>query len=162
MVGSSEVEQGLAQMDEGFELYEELSAPPVFWPLLLIIRARALISAGRAPEAFALVMEADAAVQSGNPTEAEVGLAHADLLLALSPDDIEGAVEMFEQTVELAKARGALMAQLVAQTRLAFLRRGTPKEAQARSDLQDLYCGFTEGFDLPHLIAARAALGLPR
>ena len=158
MVGAGEVDAGLARMDEGFELYKELPAPPVFWPLLLIIRARALISAGRAPEALALVQEADAAVQSGNPTEAEVGLAHADLLLALSPDDVDGAVEMYERTVELAKARGARMAQLVALTRLAFLRRGTPKEDEARLALQEVYARFTEGFDLPHLIAARRVL----
>ena len=134
----------------------------MFWPLLLIIRARALISAGRAPEALALVLEADEAVQSGSPTEVEVGLAHADLLLALSPDDVEGAAEMFVRTVELAKARGARMAQLVALTRLAFLQRGTSKEADARAALEELYSRFTEGFELPHLVAARAALGLPR
>ena len=30
---------GLAEMEEGFTLYQQLSAPPVFWPEVLVIRA---------------------------------------------------------------------------------------------------------------------------
>ena len=103
----------------------------------------------------------ECAVQSGNPTEAEVGLAHADLLLACQPEDVDGAAAMFERTAELAHARGARMAQLVALTRLAILRRGTPAEEAARDALQEVYAHFTEGFDLPHLIAARRVLDAP-
>ena len=47
MVGSGDVDAGLARVEEGFELYKGLSAPPVFWPALLMIRASALGMAGR-------------------------------------------------------------------------------------------------------------------
>ena len=43
------------------------------------------------------------------------------------------------------------MAQLQALTHLAVLRRGTPGEADAARALQEVYDGFTEGFDTPHL-----------
>ena len=57
---------------------------------------------------------------------------------------------------ELADERGA--ARLAALTHLAVLRRGTP-EADAVHALRDVYDQFTEGFDVPQLVAARAALG---
>ena len=157
-VGSVEVESGLARVEEGFELYKGLSAPPIFWPPLLVIRARALSGAGRRHEALTVILEAEASLQPGDPMAADVGIAHGELLLAMSPVDVPAAEAVFERTAKLAATRGDRMSQMRALTRLTELRRGTPHEDETRRALQDVHDRFTEGFDLPHLVAARAAL----
>jgi hypothetical protein len=159
MAGSGEVDVGLARVAEGFELYKGLSAPPVFWPALLVIRAGALGMVGRNQEALGFVREAEAALQPGDPTAPDVGIAHGDLLLAAAPPDAREAEDIFERTARLAADRGARMAQLQALTRLAVLRSGTPAAVEARRVLRQVYDQFTEGFELPQLVAARAALG---
>jgi hypothetical protein len=158
MVGSSEVDAGLARVEEGFDLYKGLSAPPVFWPALLMIRASALGMAGRAHEALVFIQEAEAALQEGDPMAPDVGLAHGDLLLAQTPPEVAGAEAVFERSAGLAGERGARMAQLQALTRLAVLRRGAPGEPEALHELQEVYDAFTEGFGTRHLVEARAAL----
>ena len=158
MVGSGDVDAGLARVEEGFELYRGLSAPPVFWPALLMIRASALGMAGRGEEGLAFIEEAKATLEAGDPMGPDVGIVHGELLLALTPPDVAAADAEFERAAELAGDRGARMAQLQALTHLAVLRRGTPGEADAARALQEVYDGFTEGFDSPHLVAARAAL----
>jgi hypothetical protein len=157
-IGSGEVDAGLARVEQGFALYQGLSAPPVFWPALLMVRARALGMAGHGQEALTCIEEAEAALQSGDPMGPDVGTAHGDLLLALSPPDLEAAEAVFERTATLAAGLGARMAQLHACTRLAVLGRGTTRERDAMRALQQLYESFTEGFDAPQLAAARAAL----
>ena len=88
----------------------------------------------------------------------DMGIVHAELLLALTPPDAPAAIAPLERAAQLAEARGARMAHVQALTHLAVLRRGTPGEADALHALQELYDGFTEGFDTPQLVAARAAL----
>jgi hypothetical protein len=63
-----------------------------------------------------------------------------------------------DRTLPLAPPPPPPPPQLQALTRLAILRRGTPMEFEARGALQVVYDGLTEGFDLPHLVAARQAL----
>ena len=55
MVGSGDVDAGLARVEEGFDLYRGLSTPPVFWPGLLMLRAIALGMAGRSHEGLVFI-----------------------------------------------------------------------------------------------------------
>ena len=158
MVGLGEVETGLERVEEGFELYQGLSAPPVFWPPLLTMRARVLAAAGRGDEALASIRQAEAALQRGDLMALDVAIAHGDLLLALTPSDPAAAEALFEGTVEAAGPRGARMAQLQALTRLARLRQGTPAATTTHAALEEVYGSFTEGFDTAHLAAARVVL----
>ena len=43
-------DEGLAEIDDGIGQYQGLRSPPVFWPLLLYVRARAFARAGRPSE----------------------------------------------------------------------------------------------------------------
>ena len=95
----------------------------MFWPALLMIRASALGMAGRAPEGLAYIEQAEAALQPGDPLAPDMAIAHGDLLLAVSPQDVSAADAMFEQVAQLAEENGARMAQLQALTRLVSLRR---------------------------------------
>jgi predicted ATPase len=157
-VRSGDVDLGLARSEEGFELYKGLSAPPVFWPALLMIRAIGLGMAARSDDALAAIREAEATLQDGDPMAPDVGLVHADLLMTAVPSDAIAAEAALEHVALLAGARGCRMAQLQALTRLATLRRGTTGEHETLHDLQQVYDTFDEGFDLPQLASARAAL----
>jgi predicted ATPase len=161
LVGDGEGDAGLARVEEGFELYKGLSAPPVFWPALLMIRARVLGMVGRSHEAVAVIQEAASVLRTGDPLAPDVSITHGDLLLGASPPDVVAAEAAFEQAARLAGERGSRMAQLQALTRLAVLRRGTPREVDALDALRDVYDRFTEGLDSPPLVAAREALDAP-
>ena len=157
-VRAGATDEGVADVDRGFTLYQELSAPPVFWPLLLMIRAAACASAGRFDEALSLSAAAKDATPVKDPLAPDVTIAMGDLLLAVDPPDREGAELLFERAAELAQARGARMVELQAATRLAYLRRDTARAGAAQRVLRDVLDRFTEGFTTPQLVAARAAL----
>ena len=58
-VACGEPDAGLAEIEQGFALYHELSTPPVFWPTLLMIRATAYGLAGEVDRALELMREAE-------------------------------------------------------------------------------------------------------
>lgn len=159
--GAAGVEDGppaaaVASMEDGFALYERLQTPPIFWPALLAIRARAHSLAGDIPGALALVEEARQALGGDHPAAADVAIAHGDVLLAAAEPDVDGARRRFEDAAERAARRYARMTQLEALTRLANLD-GDASGGTARQRLRDLYETFTEGFATPQLLAAAAA-----
>ena len=121
-------------------------------------RATAVQPGGRGGEGLAFIEEAQAALEDGDPMGPDVGIVHGELLLALTPPDVPAADAEFQRAAELAADRGARMAQLQALTHLAVLRCGAAGEAEAVHTLREVYDRFTEGFDSPHLVAARAAL----
>jgi hypothetical protein len=94
----------------------------------------------------------------GDPQEPELDLLRGDLHLAAAPPDVSAAEASFERAAALAEERGARVSHLVAATRLANLRRGTSRDEEARAALRAVYNTFTEGFDIPQFIAARALL----
>ena len=51
-------EEGLAQVNEGIALYQEMKTPPVFWPQLLAINAGAHALAGKVAEGLVLIDDA--------------------------------------------------------------------------------------------------------
>ena len=69
LAGTGSAEEGLMQNNRGMELYQGLKTPPVFWPLLLLIRAGVCGQAGRPEEGLASLDEAMKIVGqgSGNP-----------------------------------------------------------------------------------------------
>lgn len=158
MVASDDVDDGVQRVEEGVELYRGLAAPPLFWPHLLVMRSAALGMAGRAVEGLASIEQAEAAVLPGDPLGPDVAIVHAELHLLEDPPDVPSAVAQLERAATLAGHVGARMAHLRALTRLVVLRRATPGADDLVRELRELYGQFTEGFDSPHLVAARGAL----
>ena len=156
--GSGRTDEGLAEVERGFSLYEGLSTPPVFWGELLAIRAAGCLMAGRIERAWDYVEEAGSAIWVGDPEEPDLDILRGDLLLASPSPDVPAAEARFECAAVLAEARGARISHLVAATRLADLRRGTARGDEAHAALRTVYNTFTEGFDIPQLMAARALL----
>ena len=54
-VGLGRVDEGLADIRNGIGLYGELRSPPIFWPFLLFVQARACAEAGRSAEGLSAV-----------------------------------------------------------------------------------------------------------
>jgi predicted ATPase/class 3 adenylate cyclase len=157
-VRSGSTEVGLTRGEKGFELYRGVSAPPVFWPALLMIRATTLGAALRPAEALAAIQEAETTLRDGDPMAPDIGLVHADLLLAVDPPDPVAAEITLGQVDALASSRGCRMARVQALTRLADLRRGTAMEHETIRALREVYADLTEGSELPQLAAARNVL----
>jgi ATP/maltotriose-dependent transcriptional regulator MalT len=157
-VASGRHAAGLAEIEDGFALYRELSTPPVFWPALLTIRASAYAMVGDVDRALVFMTEAEESLQLDDPLLAEVAIARGEVLLSARAPDFAAADALFERAAALAARRAVPMVELQALTRLAVIRRGSTGGAEARRLLRDCYESFTEGFDTPQLVAARAAL----
>jgi predicted ATPase len=155
-VGAGEADAGFARIQEGFDLYQGLSAPPVFWAGLLLLRSGTLGMVGRREEGLRFIREAKDALEEGDPLGADVDIVHGELLLLGPEPDVAGAEECFERAASEASSRGARMAQVRALTHLAVLQKGTSSGARTVKALGAVCDDFTEGLDNPHLLAARA------
>ena len=157
MTGLGNARDGLARADQGMSLYRGLDTPPVFWPLLLTIRARSFGLAGRPADGLVFIDEAIASFGGRtNFLYPEMPLLKGDLLLAASGAD--EAEPWFQRAFEIGGAVGARMSQLRAATRLTRLRRGSSTQPGEGDILRSVYDTFTEGWDTADLVEARALL----
>jgi predicted ATPase/class 3 adenylate cyclase len=155
MTGLGRPEEGLPRMDQGIALYEGLKTPPIFWPLLLSVRARGFALGDRPDDALRLIDEALEMISERNFLYPEFSLLKGDLLVAL--EDAEAAEPLFRNGLEVARDLGLRTPQLQAATRLTRLRRAAGKQAEINM-LRAIYETFTEGFDTTDLAEARAVL----
>jgi tetratricopeptide (TPR) repeat protein len=149
-------EEGLARVNEGLALYQEMTTPPVFWPQLLSIKAGVHGIAGKVAEGLLLIDEAlELATHGDTSMVPELGLIKADLLTA--DDDVDAAAQWCQRAFDLAGSGGVRMTQLRAALRLCRLWR-----SQGRNDadrlLRSVYDTFTEGFATPDMAEARDLL----
>ena len=151
-------DEGLAASDRGIGLYQGLKAPPVFWPLLLSVRARGFAMAGRPADGLDTLDQAIDLLGEGhsNIFYPEFPLLKGDLLMA-APDGND-AEPWFRRAFDVAGAVGARMSQLRAATRLTRLRRASGEPPDGSDVLRSVYDTFTEGFDTVDLREARMVL----
>ena len=159
MVGSGEVDAGLARVEEGFELYKGLSAPPVFWPALLMIRASALGMAGRGEEGLAFIEEAEGRAPGRRPDGARRG--HRPRRPPPRPDPAGRCRPPTPSSSGRRSSRasaGPGWRSCKRSPSSPSCGTGPRAKRMPRGVLQELYDGSRKGFDSPHLVAARAAL----
>jgi predicted ATPase/class 3 adenylate cyclase len=150
-------EEGLAQVNEGIALYQELKTPPVFWPYLVAMNAGAHALAGKVAEGLILIDDALELAGSGDTTvTAELFLLKGDLLAAAGAADADAA-HWFQQAFDDAGSGGARMTQLRAALRLCRLWRNQGRD-DADQLLRGVYDTFTEGFTTADLTEARGLL----
>jgi predicted ATPase/class 3 adenylate cyclase len=149
--GLGRPDEGVASMERGVELYQGLTTPAVFWPLVLSTRARGFGHAGRPEDGLRLIEEALQIVGTEAFLHPEFSLVQAELVHGLG--DTEAAVAALRGAVDSGRRLGLHMPELRAATRLVRLRQGDAVE-----QLRRVYESFTEGFDDPDLVDARAAL----
>ena len=151
VAGLGRPDEGVASMERGVELYQGLTTPAVFWPLVLSTRARGYAHAGRPEVGLGLIEEALEIVGTEAFLHPEFSLVRAELLHGLG--DTEATVAALRGVVASGRRLGLRMPELRAATLLVRLRQpGTVEQ------LRRVYESFTEGFDDPDLVDARAAL----
>ncbi|MFO7548088.1 MAG: adenylate/guanylate cyclase domain-containing protein [Acidimicrobiia bacterium] len=156
--GLGEPAEGLHMTEAGIDLYQGLTTPPVFWPLILALRATAFAAVGRVTEAMALI---DEAIAINGPEEAvspEFRVQRGDLIRMLPDGDLDDAQESYRAAIRGARQTGVRLVELQALTRLVDLRRSLGQVPDRGEELRDLYGSFTEGLDSPDLVAARTVL----
>ena len=148
LAGTGRADEGLMESSQGMNRYRGLRTPPVFWPLLLVIRAGVCGQAGRFEEGLASVDEALGFVgpDSGSPLAAEFCRVKGELLLANSSEKMVEAETWFRQALGIARERQAGMFELRAAVSLSRLWRAQGKAEEGRQVLRDAYSKLTEGF----------------
>ena len=154
--GLGRPEEGLARIDRGIAQYQGLKTPPVFWPLLLSVKATAFGLSGRPDDAIELIREATEVTGEDDIQYPVFALIEGDLLLAAR--DSDAAASRFRAAFDAAERSEFRLPQLRAATRLARLARTAREQPERIELLRDVYETFTEGFDTPDLVEARAVL----
>ena len=129
----------------------ELDRQPVFWPLLLYVRARAFAHGGRPADARQLIDESIELSGGAGPLAPLFFALKGDLLRALPERD--GAEQWFQRGFDQSAELNARSPQLRAAIGLCRLR---PEHGRAL--LSTTYATFTEGFTTPDLIEAKELL----
>ena len=155
MTGLGQSEEGLARVDRGTALYQGLTTPPIFWPLLLSVRAQGFALAGRPDEGLPLIDEALEMISGDDFLYPEFALLKGDLLVALA--DADAAECLFQSALEVARDLGLRTPQLQAAMRLARVRGAAGKQAETDL-LRAVYGTFADGPDTRDLAEARAVL----
>ncbi len=156
-------EEGLANIRHGIDLYGELRSPPMFWPFLLFLDARANVRAGRPADGLRSLDTAIEILSPGTGASIlpELYLLKGDLLAALADADGSGSssvVAWYQRAIDRAGELDARMAQLRAATRLARRQRADGEPGAAVHTLSPVYRTFTEGFETADLREARDLL----
>jgi predicted ATPase/class 3 adenylate cyclase len=155
-----QVEEGVARVRQGVDLYQGLKTPPVFWPLLRALEAGAYALAGRVQEGLAMVDEALEIAGRGSWTTMvpEFQLLKGDLLLALGQGDGADPEPWFQRAFDVAQRLDARMSQLRAAVRLCRLGQDRDGGGPDLQRLRGVYGTFTEGFTTADLTEARVLL----
>jgi hypothetical protein len=156
----SQPEQGLAKIEAGFESYQGLKTPPVFYPQLIGMRAVAFAQAGQPAEGLKLVegllKDVDEAMLLRELSP--MLLLKGDLLLAISLENTTEAAGLFRTILAGNVHIGGKILALQAATRLCKMEMKDGTREEGCKALAEIYDSFTEGFDTFDLQAARAVL----
>ena len=161
--GLGHSEEGLSEIREGIALYHGLRTPPVFWPLILFVRAEACGRSGRPAEGLTLIDEALEIADQGPGLTLlpEFYSLKGDLLLALREANSLEAEPWFQRAFDGAGELDAKMMQLRAAIGLCRSQREGGQAQHGRDLLSAVYATLTEGFTAPDLIAAANLLESP-
>ena len=152
-----EAERGLAMTETAIGLYQGLTTPPVFWPLILAFRGLVHALAGQPERGLALVDEAILLGGDSDTTAPEFLIMKGDFLTILGETELaQGA---YESAISGAHIGGLRLFELQAMTKLVHLHRLSGNSPDGSDQLAALYATFTEGFDEHDLVVARELLG---
>ena len=154
------LEEGLAGLHAGLERYRELRSPPIFWPFLQFLDARASLLAGQ-PAAGLISINSAIEIMSpgvGSSLLPDFFILKGDLLATLGSADAPPD-EWYKRAFERARRLDAGTALLRAATRLAGRQKAAGATKAAVETLRPIYEQLTEGFGTADAIEAAKLLG---
>lgn len=154
--GLGHPEIGLERSEAGAASYQDLTTPPVFWPLLLVVRATGFIMSGKSDIALDMVDSA-IALAGNEKIYPDFRVLRGDILKMLPDSNLDEIEASYRSAIRGAGAIGARLTELTAMCRLIECGRSDPDQL---TDLSSVYETFTEGLDTPELTAARSILGV--
>ena len=155
-----QTQDGMDEFNRGLEMYSELKTPPIFWPLLLLLKAGVYIQANKPKEGLEIIDEAFQIVgqAKGNPLLSELYRLKGDVLLIVSPEETDEAETLIKQAMEIAKKHRTATFELRAAVSLSRLWSKRGEVEQSKQILVQAYDKFTEGFTTTELIEAKDLL----
>jgi predicted ATPase len=158
MAAAARGEEGIAEMRRSIS--HPLVAQASSTPLMLVALAETCGKTGRAEEGIDFVARGLAtAEQTGlRVAEAELHRVKGELLIIKDPRNPAEAERCLRTAIDVARWQGARLFELRATVSLARLLKQRGETVEARQMLADIYGGFTEGFELPDLMRAKALL----
>lgn len=147
---------GLAKTETGVLLYQGTSAPPIFWPQILGLRATVHAMAGEFDRALELAYEAAALRAVGEEEDPDLLIVAGDVLSRWGK--LAEAEPVFHGAAQGGAAAGLKLIELRARTRLVEVRRSLGSNPDGSDELRDVYERFTQGFDEHDLVRARELL----
>jgi class 3 adenylate cyclase/tetratricopeptide (TPR) repeat protein len=150
-------EEGYTLIARGLSMHRATGAV-AFTAFALTLLAEACNRLGRTTEGLNYLTEAEKIIETANDRfhEAELHRVRGDLLNAST--DHATAEQSYRQALAVAQRQIAKVFELRAATSLARLWRDQGKRAEAHDLLAPVYGWFTEGFDTPVLMEAKALL----
>jgi predicted ATPase len=166
LTDQGQAEEGIAHMHHALDVLQTVGFH-LWRPYNLGLLAEALGKAGRAQEGLGVLAEA---LATGRRTgerwyDAELYRLKGEFTLeplesGVPSRQVEPEAEAcFLKAIETARQQGAKLFELYAVMSLGRLRMRQGRQAEARSELAEIYGWFTEGFDTKDLREARALLG---
>lgn len=147
---------GLAKTETGVRLYRGTSAPPIFWPQILGLRATVHACAGEFERALELAYEAADLGAIGDDQDPDLLIVAGDVLSMWGkPAEAES---VYEKSAQGGAGAGLRLIELRALTRLVETRRFLGIDPDGSDELRDVYNRFTQGFDENDLVRARGVL----
>jgi predicted ATPase len=156
-VRNGHVAEGISLMRGGLTAFRAAGSR-AWMPFFFSLLARACEIAGQVEEAVAMLDDAMRSIEWTGECwlEAEV-IRHKGRLL-LRQGHSETAEGLYRKALSIARQQEAKLWELRAATSLARLRHDQGRRGEARDLLDPVYGWFTEGFDTPDLIEAKALL----
>jgi predicted ATPase len=160
LAGMGRPEEGLTLGRAGMDLYQVLSTPPVFWPLILYLQAEIYNQSGKPEQGLSLVNQIPENINSGSGKMLlpEFFRLKGNLLLAHNPKNLIEAELWLQRALEIAQELQANMMELRVALSLCRFWREQDKEEQGHRLLDGVFKKFTEGFTTADLIEARALI----
>ena len=160
-----QADQGVEKLVEGVTLHLQ-SGAGIILPYYLVLLAGSYAKTDRIEEARQALTEAEAAMDKSGERwwEPELIRLEGELTLreqgteAREPSQLRAAENCFRRAMAVAKKQDARFLELRAAMSLSVLELGEQERVEARRTLADLCDTFTEGFDTPDLVDARALL----
>jgi TOMM system kinase/cyclase fusion protein len=161
--GQGQVEEGMAQMQQGLAAWRATGAE-VLRPYGLALLAKASAKLGQPEAGLTLLAEALAVTNDTGEHrwEAELHRLKGELLLARSAEHDTEPEACFRHALDIARRQQAKSWELRSAISLSRLWQRQGKQAEARQLLAPIYDWFTEGFDTADLQEARALLAALR